>query len=457
VSAEPPHQLTAAHVPLASYMYERDRIDAIAARAEAELREAGLALVTTGPVAHPDDVERAVAKLRSADWDLLILNVINWIDVRAAARVALAFRERAAVLYSYGGRTEGNVLISPAAGAGSTGLRYPLERFGMRFDYLFNAPDTPMDTASVLSMARAARAERRLRNMRLGMVGAHDMGLYTTPFDVTRLRGRIGPEVESVDLLQLQRAADGIPAAEVEREAGRLAGSWDEPFGTIPGAVLERAVRLALGTLRICREHGFDAFSYKSVEGVSLELGTTHNLASSLIASAGVPYIDENDMLNLTAQLMLGLLAGGTPSFLEHYEHSPDWILLGVDGYVPDGWIEGRPRVKPVSSIATGQPVGVAQCSRMRPGRLTLACLAEADSADGYRMHLVTGEGESPPDWEEMSVPGPLPSLRFVPDGSVRTILDHVQSQHFAAAHGDHADDLEHLCMLLGIPLVADR
>jgi hypothetical protein len=124
---------------------------------------------------------------------------------------------------------------------------------------------------------------------------------------------------------------------------------------------------------------------------------------------------------------------------------------------VPDDWVEGRPRVKPVSSVATGAPVGVAQCSRMRAGRLTLACLAEADTPNGYRMHVVTGEGVEPPAWEEMSVPGPLPSLRFIPDGSVRSILDHVQSQHFAAVHGDHADDLERLCMLLDIPVVADR
>jgi hypothetical protein len=157
-----PGRLTAAHVPLGSSMYEHDRLDAIAGRAEDELRGAGITLVRTDPVTHPADVDRAVAELSAADWDLLILNVINWIDMRAAARVALAFRERPALLYSYGGRSEGDVLISPAAGAGSTGLRYPLERFGIRFDYLFNAPDAPMDTAGVVSMARAARARRQL-------------------------------------------------------------------------------------------------------------------------------------------------------------------------------------------------------------------------------------------------------------------------------------------------------
>jgi L-fucose isomerase-like protein len=449
--------LVAGHVPLGSSMYERSRLDEIAARAESELREAGLRLVRTDPVTRPEEVERAVAELRAADWDILILDVINWIDVRSATRVALEFRNRPMVLYSYGGRTEGGVLVSPAAGAGSTGLRMPLERFGVKFVYLYNPPDSPMDTAGVLAAARAARTARRLGRARLGMAGAHDMGLMTTPFDVTRLRGRIGPEVESVDLLQLHRAADELPAATVKDEASRLAASWDEPFGAVPAETLERAVRLAQGTLAICAQKGFDAFSYKSVEGVSLELGTTHNLPSSLVASAGVPYIDENDMLNLTAQLMLGWLAAATPSFVEHYEHHPEWILLGVDGFVPDDWISGRPRVKPVRSVATGAPVGVAQCSRMRPGRLTLACLAEVDGAEGYRMHVVTGEGLAPPDWEELSVPGPLPSLRFVPDGNVRAILDRVQSQHFAAVHGDHADDLELLCRLLGIPVVADR
>jgi len=53
--------LTAAHVPLGSSMYERDRLDGIARRAEDELRDAGITLVRTDPVTHPDDVERAVA------------------------------------------------------------------------------------------------------------------------------------------------------------------------------------------------------------------------------------------------------------------------------------------------------------------------------------------------------------------------------------------------------------
>jgi len=87
---------------------------------------------------------------------------------------------------------------------------------------------------------------------------------------------------------------------------------------------------------------------------------------------------------------------------------------------------------------------------------LTLACLSEDD--EGYRMHIVTGEGKAPPPWVEMGVPLPSwPSVKFYPDASVRCILDHVQSQHFAAIFGDYADELLDLCYLLDIKAVVDR
>jgi hypothetical protein len=72
-------------------------------------------------------------------------------------------------------------------------------------------------------------------------------------------------------------------------------------------------------------------------------------------------------------------------------------------------------------------------------------------------MHIVTGEGKAPPQWVEMGVPLPSwPSVKFYSDGSVRSILDHVQSQHFAAVYGDYAGELRELCKLMGIKTVLD-
>jgi L-fucose isomerase-like protein len=445
--------LKAGYVSLGTEFYVPERLKEITARAEKQLTDAGLELVRTEPVFALGQEERAVRELEAQPWDFLIVNVINWIDPRAATRLLYEFRHEPIVLYSLGGFTEGDTLISPAAGAGSTALRYPLERWGVKFKYLFNGPDMPMDVTGIARFGRAAQTMKKLRHARVGILGFNDMGLYTTGFNVTTLRGKIGPEVESFDMLQLERKMDALDDAAVKAEVARITADWEYPLGRPKDAAIERAIRMALATVEICQEKHFDAVSYKCVEGIPAFLNAVHSVPSALVASAGYPYVDEDDVGNLVAELMLKWLSGQPVTFLEHYEHHPDWILLGVDGFIPAQMVDGKPQVKPISTVLLD---GLVFCSRMKTGRLTLACLSEDDAE--YRMHIVTGEGRTPPQWVEMGVPLPSwPSVRFYPDGSVRRILDHVQSQHFAAVFGDYVDELLDLCYLLDIKAIVDR
>lgn len=445
--------LRAGYVSLGTEFYVPERLHEITAHCERQLAEAGIELARTDPVFALGQEERAIRELKAEDWDFLIVNVINWIDPRAASRLLLAFRDRPLVLYSHGGFTENGTLISPAAGAGSTALRYPLERWRVKFKYLFNGPDMPMDVEGICKFGRAAKTARMLKHARVGLVGYNDMGLYTTGFNPTTLRDRIGPEIESIDMLQLERQMDALDAEAVRAEVARVTANWEYPLGRPKDEVIERAVRMYMATVEICGEKNFSAISYKCVEGISLCMRAVHSVPSALVASAGYPYVDENDAGNLIAELMLKWISGKQVTFLEHYEHHPEWILLGVDGFIPDQLIDGKPQIKSISTVLLD---GIAHCSRMQTGRLTLACLSEDDC--GYRLHIVTGEGRPPPPWVEMGVPLPSwPSVLFYPDGAVRSILDHVQSQHFAAVFGDYADELVDLCYLLGIKTVIDR
>ena len=364
----------------------------------------------------------------------------------------MEFRDRPIILYGSGGFTEGDTLICPAAGAGCTTLRYPMERMGFTFTYLFNAPDAPVDVEGILSFGRAARAARLLRGARLGMVGYNDMGLLATDVSLVKLRAHIGPEVESIDLLQLERRMNALDAGAVAAETRERTADWEYPIARPSPEAVERVMRLYLATVELCREKRFDAFSYKCVDGVDSNLGVTHAVPSSLVASAGIPYIDENDIGNLVAELMLKYITDQQVMFLEHYDHHPEWILLGEDGYVPDQFIEGKPQIKVVTGVALG---GLAHCSRLKLGRMTLCSLAEDEA--GFRMHIVTGEGRMPPRWVEMGVPLPSwPSVKFFPTVPVRRILDHVLSQHFAMTYGDHVRPLLDLCRILGITAVVD-
>jgi L-fucose isomerase-like protein len=445
--------LKAGYVSFGTQYYKPENLEMISARAERQLEAAGIQLARTDPVTgEGQEPERAIAELKSRDWDFLIANIVNWIEVRGVTRVLLEFRDRPILLYSMGGFTEGGTLICPAAGAGLAAIRYPLERWGFRFKHLFNAPDTPMDVEGIVKFGRAAQTARRLRRARVGMIGFNDMGMFTTDFSAVRLRDKIGLEVESLDMLQLLRRMEALEAGEVDREIQRVTRSWEYPLGKPKAEVLERVFRMYLATVQLCREKNFSGFSYKCVDGVDAELGLTHAVPSALVASAGIPYVDENDVGNLVAELMLKWLTGREPMFLEHYDHHPEWILLGEDGYIPDAFIDGRPQIKNVSTVLLG---GIAHCSRLKLGPMTLACLAEDD--EGYRMHIVSGEGRTPPQWVEMGVPLPSwPSVKFYTDVPVRRILDHVQSQHFAAVPGDCVEELKDLCALLGIKAILD-
>lgn len=453
-------RIKAGYVAFGTIFYTPSNLKMISEKAEKQLEEAGLDLVITNPVyGEGPEPERAIKELKADAWDFLFVNIINWIDTRGVYRVLYEFRNEPMILYSFGGFTdfegkfgEKGTLISPAAGAGSTSLRMPMEQWGIKFKYLFNAPDSLMDISGIMSFARAAHTVKKLGHTRLGMIGFNDMGLYSTSYNPSKLRALIGPEIESLDMLQLKRKMEMISDVDVKDEVKRVSSQWEYPLGKPDEELVEKAVRMYMATVEICKEKKFDAFSYKCVDGIDLEMGLTHAIPSSLVADAGYPYVDENDIGNSVAQMMLKSVSGKQVTFIEHYEHHPEWILLGEDGYCPSDFIEGKPQIKYMSTVLLK---GIAHCSNMKKGRMTLACLSETEK--GYRMHIVTGEGKERPKWVEMGVPLPSwPSVKFYTDVPVQQVLNHVQSQHFAAVYGTYVNELLDLCGLLNIEVILD-
>jgi L-fucose isomerase-like protein len=447
-------KLTAGYVSFGTMFYEPDNLVMISGRAEKQLEDAGINLVKTAPVyGETNEPERAIRELRAKSWDFLIINIINWVDTRGVFRVLHEFKNEPMVLYSFGGFTdEKGTLISPAAGAGSTSIRLPMLQMGIKFKYLFNGPDQPMNVEGVKKFGKAAQVMKALKKARLGMVGFNDMGLYSTGYNTTRMRNEIGVEIESIDMLQLQKKMDSLKDAEVKNAVSEITKDWEYPHGKPKPEVIEKAIRMGLASIRICEEKNFNAFSYKCVEGIDSEMGLTHAIPASIVNSAGYPYVDENDLGNLTVELMMRWLSGNQTMFIEHYEHHPEWILLGEDGYCPFDFIDGKPQIKPVATVLLD---GLVQCSNLKKGRMTLASLAETN--EGYQMHIVTGEGRERPQWVEMGVPlPPWPSVKLYTDVSVEQVLNNVQSQHFAMTYGNYVEELKNLCYLLNIKVFDD-
>jgi hypothetical protein len=158
------------------------------------------------------------------------------------------------------------------------------------------ATDTPMHVEGIAAFGREARTAHAAcgppGNERLQCYGTFHHRLFRCE-DAGQ---DLGPEVESVDMLQVEHAMKA----------------------------LDKVIRLYMATIQICRKKNFAGFSFNRVDGVDREMGVTHALPSAFVDSAGIPYIDENDAGNLVAEIMRKRLSGQQVIFLEHYDHHPE-------------------------------------------------------------------------------------------------------------------------------------
>jgi hypothetical protein len=71
-------------------------------------------------------------------------------------------------------------------------------------------------------------------------------------------------------------------------------------------------------------------------------------------------------------------------------------------------------------------------------------------------MHLLKGEGKTPPKWEEAGWTQPAPQLPgleiFLED--VEKFAQNVMCQHYIISYGDNTAKIKDLCSILGIGII---
>lgn len=433
-------------------------IAAKVSRAQQALRDLGLTLVTTGPVSDDPagrDEARARQDLAREPFDLLVVCLAGWIPSQTVINVIEPYRHLPMVLWGLTGEYQGGRLVTTADQAGTSALRDPMEALGFRFEYLWDTPEAPYAAAEVAACTRVAQAAARLRRARIGMMGYRDMNLYGTQVDGVSLRRVLGPEVEVFETLEITQKMEVVPDGDIRGLIDKLRASWT--FARpVEDAALEKGARLYLALMEKVRERGYEAVSLVDVYGVKKLLHFPPALALMLLADeGGVASIPENDGLGAVTQLIVRYLTGQVGAYFEFYEYYRDRLLMGVPDYVPTEVVDGPVTVLPWPGFG-GLTDGILNVSRVRTGRATICRLASR--GDRYRMHIATGEALSPRPWEEAGwePPAPqLPSIEFMPDMPVDEFARDVLSQHYIIAYGDHRRQLERLCRLLGIEVIA--
>ncbi|GEM_PF-4733092 len=388
-------------------------------------------------------VMRLVRENAEHPFDALLLVQAAWARPDVLLQVVRAMKNVPMLLLAPGSPVVHGEILStaPSAGIGST---LPiLRRHGVKHKCVWSAPARPIDPTRYMPFLRACCAARNLRGMKLAMVGFGDMRLQMSGFDVRDLHETFGVEVESIDMLEIATAMDRITESELAAQTSVLTAGWNYVGKRPKPEVLNRAVAMYLVLDRWAQERNYAGLSIKCPTGVAAHMGFTPCLVGCLFARK-LHYICENDIPGLLGQTILGLLSGQTSTYWELYEVLEDGILMGCCGFCPEAMLAGPLKVRSFEGFVAG----MGCCSPVQTGRHTLARLGREHGA-GYVLHGVEGDACEPPPWQEVALGRPQhPSVRFVPDHPVESVMSKVLSQHFAVVPGEWSESLREFASL---------
>ena len=394
--------------------------------------------------------QKAVAKLKGIEMDLIIVCLAGWIPTHAVIKVIDNFKHIPMVLWTLSGWMKKGKLISTADQAGATSLNFVMKQLGYKHRFVYNVVNKPSPIHKIESFGKAAYTKRILRDMRIGSMGYRDMMLYSTTVDPASLLKTIGTEVEIFEMLEIVKGMENIDNNDVENIVEYCSKNWvfDIPVERL---LLERGAKYFLSIKNKIEERNYKAITLNDVDGMKKLEGFPPAMILMLIADLmDVCTIPENDIMGNVTQLVVKELTGQSAHYMEFYEFFEKSVLLGVPDYIPSKATKGD--IKMLQSKFGDLEGSISNVSQVKDGKVTLLRLVY-DKGE-YALHSVSGEAKRPIPWIECgwSEPSPqLPSLEIELDCPVEEFAEKVTSQHTIIAYGDITDEIEQFAYLTDI------
>ena len=441
---------TIGFVPLARTTFDIALATEMTEAARAVLDAAGFTLI--GPddlVTSVEAAREAAQALQATPPDLLLVFQATFAD--STMVMALAEASDAPLLLwavpeaRTGGRLRLNSLCGINLGA------HALKRRGLRYDYVYAAPDDPAALEQVRPLVGAGRVRRLLRQARIGRVGEHPGGFDSCKLDVEALKTRFGLEIVQLRLPEIfeevKAASDAEINAVLDRLRARLAAleELDQP-------ALRRTLGTYLTLRRYAEQENLHGLAVRCWPEFFTELGCAACGAMSMLSDERIPCSCEADINGTITQLMLQWLSG-KPAFgtdMVSFEIENNLAVIWHCGLAPLAMAD--PEFAARGTIHSNRQLPLLMEFPLKPGRVTIARLSEAPGEGHYQLVVGGGEMVRAP----MSFSGTSGVLRF--DNGAQTALDTIMEEglehHISLTYGDHVPALLALAEMLRLPVV---
>jgi L-arabinose isomerase len=326
-------------------------------------------------------------------------------------------------------------------------------KMGKSFDLIVGTLEEEAMYRKAADYARIVMVRKKLRFLNLGIIGHTFQGMYDLELDKTKLKSKIGANVNYIEVGELIREWEKIKDSEVGKLADHVMKSHK-----IEGpdrSDVENACRLGLAMDRIAEKYHLDGMSHLCQHLIHVETGTTPCFAVSHLIESGIMVTCEGDIGNIISMCILHYLTNSEAVFVE-------WGMFDVREnamlMVHHGAASPRMASHPeeASLTPTGEKWGFKGKGASfrfvgRPGYVTILSLI--NDQEGWKMLITGGEAVD-------TAVRPYYGQQFMVkmDRPIKSYLENLCKEgvthHAVLAYGDVREDLEKLADLMDLRTV---
>ena len=380
----------------------------------------------------------------------LLIIYAGWCESPKLLKVIEEFLYLPLIVWSIAGHYIEKGLISPAAAAGASLLKYSLDLMNIKNFFVFDNLDEKPKTEKVIKYIKIAASYKNIKETSVASFGYACSNLFPFMYDGNIIKKITGIQVDNIELLALKNIADSIDSDEIkyyENDIRKYICKTD-----INNQEMELFARYSAALDRIVKDGSYKAVTLKCGSGPGELLGFTPCMVLSYIGNK-VDTICECDVYNLVLQVIISEITSQKSFFLEIFEFYSDGFLMASCGFAPfkacrDDCIETREH-------DWGGAKGIMNISKLKTGEITLMNLSANDGK--LNLQLLKGNSETPEVFQEegwTSSCGPMiPGLKIKTDFDVEKFKENIKGPHYIVYYGDLQQEMTAYCKLTGIDL----
>jgi L-fucose isomerase-like protein len=325
---------------------------------------------------------------------------------------------------------------------------HTLMRLGRKYDYIFCKPEEA--PAALAAPLRQLNCLRRLRRVKLGLVGYRVPGFYTSTFDEMGLRRLLGVEVHHITMAELIDTAKAMDPARRKAEAAAIRAT--AATCQVTEEELDKAGGLMLAFRDLATKYRLTGYAVKCWPEFVAHYGIMPCSTISRLNDVGLLTACEGDIYGTVSMLIANYLTGKLSMFSDFVaiDEQKNEGLAWHCGSAPTGLMAKNCTnlLGKHPTVEGGGKRGLTVNFNIEgSGPVTLARLSVGPR--GMRMFIAGGQGVAP----SAKIPGNCWAVRF--DVPVRKLIDVIIREglehHTAVVHADIREDLRRLAYWLDI------